>query len=245
LRALSPCRKARIMSTPTPSIENLFKQCLDKDASLTERLASFAETLREWYPSFAEAVDRLIRRLERSGAGQHAPSLGDAMPPFLLPDDTGRLVSLEELLGKGPLALTFNRGHWCPYCRINIDALSMARREIAETGGQVAAIIPDRQPFVMEFKRDAHSDLPILIDIDNAYAMSLGLAFWVGDEMKRAMLDANYDVANFQGNDAWLLPIPATFVVGRDGKITARFIDPDYRRRMTTEELLTALREGI
>ena len=75
--------------------------------------------------------------------------------------------------------------------------------------------------------------------------MSLGLTFWVGDEMKQMMLDADYDVANFQGNDLWLLAIWATFVVGRDGKVTARFIDPDYRKRMSLDELLVALHENI
>ena len=120
-----------------------------------------------------------------------------------------------------------------------------AHRDIAGAGGQIAAVIPDRQPFATEFKRDAHGDLPILIDIDNGYAMSLGLTFWVGDEMKQMMLDADYDVANFQGNDSWLLPIPATFVVGRDGKVTAKFIDPDYRKRMSLDELLVALHENI
>jgi peroxiredoxin len=228
-----------------PPLEDLFKQSRELDASLSERLESFAAALRKWYPSFSETVDRLVNRLQRSGAGRHAPSLGDTMPPFLLPDDTGRLVSLEELLRKGPLALTFNRGHWCPYCRINIDALSAAQHSIALAGGQVAAVIPDRQPFATEFKNRAHGDLPILIDIDNGYAMSLGLTFWIGDEMKRAMLAADYDVGNFQGNDAWLLPIPATFVVGRDGKIAARFVDPDFRRRMTIEGLLAALGEDI
>lgn len=41
-----------------------------------------------------------------------------------------------------------------------------------------------------------------------------------------------------------MLPIPATFVVGADGVVRARFVDPDYRRRMAVEELLDALRAG-
>jgi peroxiredoxin len=40
------------------------------------------------------------------------------------------------------------------------------------------------------------------------------------------------------------LPIPATFVVGTDGEVKARFVDPDYRRRMTVEDLLSALRNA-
>jgi len=229
------------MSTP-PSFEEILEQCRTMDGSLSERLSAFAETLRKHYPSFAEVVDRLETRLQKSGAGQHAPDVGDTMPPFLLPDERGRLVSLEDLLHKGPLALTINRGHWCPYCRINVEALSQAQRDIAQAGGQVAAIIPDRQPFASELKEDSRADFPVLIDMDNGYAMSLGLAFWVGDEMKREMIGADYDIAKFQGNESWLLPIPATFVIGRTGEITARFIDPDYRKRMTVEELLAALR---
>jgi peroxiredoxin len=49
---------------------------------------------------------------------------------------------------------------------------------------------------------------------------------------------------NYQGNDSWMLPIPATFVVGKDGRIKARFVDPDYRKRMTVEELLEALKQA-
>ena len=46
----------------------------------------------------------------------------------------------------------------------------------------------------------------------------------------------------FQGNDTWMLPIPATFVVGQDGRIKARFVDPDYRKRMAVEDLIAALK---
>ena len=38
------------------------------------------------------------------------------------------------------------------------------------------------------------------------------------------------------------LPIPATFVVGQDGHIKARFVDPDYRNRMAIEDLIAALK---
>jgi hypothetical protein len=39
-----------------------------------------------------------------------------------------------------------------------------------------------------------------------------------------------------------MLPIPATFVVNRDGLVVARYIDPDYRRRMELEQIVDALR---
>jgi peroxiredoxin len=53
------------------------------------------------------------------------------------------------------------------------------------------------------------------------------------------------NIASFQGNESWILPIPATFVVGRDGLVQARFVDPDYRKRMAIEDLIAALRKEM
>jgi peroxiredoxin len=77
--------------------------------------------------------------------------------------------------------------------------------------------------------------------MDNGYAMSLNLAIWVGAEMEEFMTKIGRVLPQYQGNDSWLLPIPATFVVGTDGRIKSRFVDPDYRKRMTIEELIGAL----
>jgi len=234
------------MSTGEASLQETFERCRQMDASLAERLAIMADAVRKWWPMGTEAVDRLVRRLQQSGVGQKAPKVGDMMPSFLLADETGSLVSLEELLRKGPVAFTFHRGHWCPYCRININALAHAHGEIALEGGQIVAIIPEREQFALELKSDAQADFPVLVDMDNAYAMSLGVAFWMGDELKKIMLkNPDWDISSFQGNDSWVLPVPATFVVDRDGIITARFLDPDFRRRMSIEELLAALRKQI
>ena len=102
--------------------------------------------------------------------------------------------------------------------------------------------MPDRQEFAAEFKSEAGASFPVLTDLDNAYAMSLNLAVWMGAELKQMIASAGFDVPAYQGNNSWIVPIPATFVVGTDQVITARFVDPDYRRRMGLEELLVALR---
>ena len=145
-------------------------------------------------------------------------------------------------MAKGPLAITFHRGHWCPYCRINTKALAEAQDEIAAGGGQIAAIMPDQEHFTAGLKAELAAPFPILTDFDNGYALSLNLAFWVGRKVQQLMTGAGWDVSKSQGSDTWLLPIPATFVVGTDGKIAARFLDPDYRKRVAVEDLLAALK---
>lgn len=223
-------------------LEKAFQQARQMDVSLGEQLAHIADAVRSLSPLFAGAVDRLVARLEKAGAGGNAPVPGDLMPDFSLPDETGSVVTLHGLLDRGPLAIAFHRGHWCPYCRINTAALAGAHALAAADGAQLVAITPDRANFTARLKEEAVAAFPILTDVDNGYAMSLNLAIWVGEEMRELIAEAGWDLTDYQGNDTWMLPIPATFVVGADGVIKARYIDPDYRRRMAIDDMLGALR---
>ena len=225
-------------------LDEAFEHCRGMDASLNERLNAFADAVRKIDASFAEAVDRLVARLQEKGAGSGAPEPGDPMPGFMLPDDQGHLVSLEQLLERGPVALAFHRGHWCPYCRLNTNALVEVQEKARADGGQIAAILPERRQFATALRSEANVPFPILLDMDNGYAMSLNLAIWVGEEMKQMIAAAGWDIPAYQGNETWMLPIPATFVVGTDGRVAARFVDPDYRRRMAVEDMLDALKSA-
>lgn len=226
-------------------LERSTRRCRDADAPLAERLKLFADDVRSLSPDFAEVVERMIGRLQSSGAGLAAPAAGEPMPSFLLPNQDGELVSLEQLLAQGPLVIAFHRGHWCPYCRINADALAKLHPAVATLGAQIVAITPEVEHFTSELKSDAKAPFPILTDLDNGYALALNLAVWIDDEKRAAMMQAGCDISAFQANDCWTLPIPATFVVGADGVIKERFVDPDYRKRMPMENIIAALgRDG-
>ena len=86
--------------------------------------------------------------------------------------------------------------------------------------------------------------MQILTDIDNGYALSLGLVAWLGDELKVLMQRRGYHLDTYHGNDSWFVPVPATFVVGSDGRVVARFIDADFRRRMEISDILEALKHA-
>ena len=106
---------------------------------------------------------------------------------FVLPDESGRLVTLDGMLREGPAAITFHRGHWCPWCRISLNALAQVHDTIAglaRPGGRHrsgAATVCGR------VKDQAKSPFPVLTDMDNGYALSLNLAIWIGPDLERLL----------------------------------------------------------
>jgi peroxiredoxin len=219
-----------------------FQRCREMDGTLNEQLQAYAAAGREIFPAYGEAVDRLVARVNQNGGGESAPRPGEPMPPFVLPDESGRLVTLPSLLEKGPVVVIFFRGHWCPYCRLNVRAIIKAYDRIKALGANVVAIMPETQEYAGKFKTEADAPFPVLTDLDNGYALTLNLAIWLGAEIEGLL---HYlDMPGFHGNDGWVLPIPATFVVGRDGLVKARFVDPDFRRRMAIDDLISALKSA-
>jgi peroxiredoxin len=224
-----------------PDLE-LLLQYRDAEGALSERLAAFSDAHRARHPAYSRAVDVLVARLEVADGWKHAPQVGASMPSAVLPDAAGRLIDLQTVYADGPVAIMFHRGHWCPYCRLNISAVAGRSADIAAAGGRVVVVTPERQRYVAKLSAEASGRLLMLTDIDNGYAMSLNLAVWLGPDIVRIFERSSIDLPKYHGNDAWMVPIPATFVVGRDGKVVSRFIDPDFRKRMELDDLLAAFR---
>jgi peroxiredoxin len=225
-------------------LEDITNDSREMDAPLGMRLKAVADEVRRLSPEFADVVDHMVARLERAGVGQNAPAVGEPMPVFILPDEQGRLVCLDDLIKQGPVVVAFHRGHWCPYCRLNSDGLASIAEEVFELGGSIVAISPETHRFGVELKAYAKAPFPVLADVDGGYALQLNLLFWVGDEKREAMKAGGFDIAQHQGNETWMLPIPATFVIGSDGLVKARWVDPDYRRRADLDEILEAVRRS-
>ncbi len=108
----------------------------------------------------------------------------------------------------------------------------------------MVSIVPKLRPQAQALQQKYGLPFSVLTDLDLVYASSLGLVFWAGDTIRQAYETLGIDLSQFQGSDGWLLPLPATLVVGRDGRVKARFVDPDFRNRMTTEDILTVVSEA-
>ena len=224
------------------TLPELLAELCASDLPLGERLSAYAKRLREIGSPMGVEYETLVERLRAGLAGGGAPAVGEAVPSFLLPDVDGHLTTLDEVLADGPAVISFNRGHWCSFCRIELTTLAAAQPRIAELGSRIVSIMPDREAFIRRLPARILERVRILLDMDNSYAMSLGLAIWVGEALTALMRERRLCLDEFQGNATWMLPLPATFVVARDGIVHARFVDPDFRSRMEIDDIGAALR---
>ena len=209
--------------------------------SLSSRLSAYRDRSRELRPDIAKAYDDLVKRLAALDAGAVGPATDSMMPSFNLPDENGSLVSLEALRQNGPVVVSFNRGHWCPYCKLDLRALAANYERIRALGASIVSIMPERTQFTANYVKELELPFPVLSDIDLGYAMSLGLIFWVGDEVERLYKSVGIDLDRYQGRDGFFLPMAAKFIVGRDGRVKARQVNLEFRERMEPEAIIAAL----
>jgi peroxiredoxin len=214
-----------------------------RNSTLGARLAAYRDSTLRLRPDIAKAYDDLVARLDLVDSGAIGPQVGEPMPAFNLPDESGQLVSLASLLRTGPAVISLNRGHWCPYCKLELRSLAGIHHEIRRLGAHLVSIMPDTATFTDDYARKNQLPFPILSDMDLGYALSLGLIFWVGEEIQRLYEGVGIELERYQGNSGYFLPMGAKFVVGQDGLVNARQVNIEFRERMEPAAVLAVLRD--
>ena len=80
--------------------------------SLARRLQAINDSLTRQAPEAAAAIHGFIADLRASGLADRALKVGDGAPGFALEATDGSTVSLDSLIARGPVILTFYRGRW-------------------------------------------------------------------------------------------------------------------------------------
>jgi peroxiredoxin len=188
-----------------------------------------------------EAMTRATAELIASGQAQRAKKAGDIAPEFVLNDPDGKPVALRELLAKGPLVVSFYRGVWCPYCNFELQALQAALPEITARGASLVAISPQIAANSRKSQRDNKLSFPILSDTASEVADAFGIRFALPDYLVEVYKSFGNNLPVINDDPAWALPMPARYVIGRDGVIAYAEINPDYTQRPDPSELLPVL----
>jgi peroxiredoxin len=198
---------------------------------------------RKGNPGFMKGVDETIAQAEAFQEGANALNLDQNAPRFELPNQHGEQVLLDELLAKGPVVITFYRGSWCPYCNLQLKALQSRLPEIHALGAQLVAISPQAPDGSMSENDIRNMDFVVLSDQNADVAASYGVAWQVPAFLLDHMLeDRGLDLESLNNGNGSILPIPATFVLDSEGKVTWRYVDVDYRTRSEPQDIINALK---
>ena len=211
---------------------------MNKPLSLTEVLSSLRD---KQSPRWRSLYDALVQHLVEEGAAADALKTGDKLPDFMLASAEGHFVRLADLLAKGPLVLSFYRGRWCPYCSAELDALNAVAAKIRDSGATLVAVTAEAGGEAIRTKFERKFDFEVLCDLDNGLALECGLVFKVTPEVQNAYLETNLDLPKLYGNTSWFLPIPATYVVDREGTIREAYVNPDFRYRLDPAAIMAAI----
>ncbi|KPZ57655.1 putative peroxiredoxin bcp [Pseudoalteromonas sp. P1-13-1a] len=198
---------------------------------------------RKGNPDFMKGVDETIAQAKAFQEGANALNLDQKAPRFELPNQHGEQVLLDELLAKGPVVITFYRGSWCPYCNLQLKALQSRLPEIHALGAQLVAISPQAPDGAMSENDIRNMDFVVLSDQNADVAASYGVAWQVPEFLLEHMrVDRGLDLESLNNGNGSILPIPATFVLNSEGKVTWRYVDVDYRTRSEPEDIINALK---
>jgi len=208
---------------------------------LNTQLSAYSKQSRGRRPDISAAYDELVARLDALDRGEIGPQIGEPMPDFMLPDEKGRLVSLRGLRQSGPVVVSFNRGHWCPYCRLELRSLAAHHDRMRALGASVVSIMPDGAQFTADYAASNDLPFPVLSDMDLGYSLSLGLIFWVGPEVERLYREVGIALEQYHRNDSHFLPMAAKFIVDRNGRIKARRVNVEFRERMEPDEVVAVI----
>jgi len=206
---------------------------------LHEILAERKALIAKYVPPETQLIHaRVVAELSESGIGHHASSIGQRAPRFELKDHTGQALSSAELLRRGHLVVCFFRGRWCPFCVGQLEAMNLIAPRIHEAGASLVAVSPQtvQQSFLMA---DQHRlRFPLLSDSGNQVARKFGLVYHVPDYQQSVYRRAFINLPFANGDESWELPVPATYIIGRDGTILYAAIHPDYTERPEPMEIL-------
>jgi peroxiredoxin len=209
---------------------------------LREIFAERKKLIAQYVPPATQAIhERVVSDLNASGMLAGVLPVGAKIPEFTLQDHNKKPVTSSALLAKGRLVVCFIRGRWCPFCVGQLEAMNFIVPQIREAGAELIAVSPQivSQAF---FMADQHRlRFPLLSDPQNEVARKFGLVYRVPEEQQALYRRTFVNLPHANGDDSWELPIPATFIVDRDGAVTYAYANPDYTERPEPLDILARL----
>lgn len=192
-------------------------------------------------PEAQQTVAKGFEHIMNSNAGEKALNEDDTATDFNLPNARGETIQLSSLLGQGPVVLNFYRGGWCPFCNLEFKSLHEILPQIKKLGATLIGISPELPDNSLDTIEKHNLQFEVLSDVGNKVSEQYGLIMKVPEVIRPLYREWGLDLPKFNGEDTWELPIPATYVINRNGKIVSAYINKNYTERMEPANIIKAL----
>ncbi len=171
--------------------------------------------------------------------------VGQPAPTGVLRTPDGKPVEVASLYAAKPSILIFYRGGWCPYCNTHLAQMAQIEPELVKLGYQVLAISPDKPESLKSTIDKGGLTYQLLSDSDVSLISAFGLAFRVDDATAEKYRGFGIDLAAASGRDHHVLPVPAVYIVDAQGVIRFAHSEPDYKKRLSADELIAAAQTAL
>ncbi|WP_083249303.1 peroxiredoxin-like family protein [Bacillus solimangrovi] len=210
--------------------------------TLNNDLQKITDKWKETTPIEAwNILENSIKEIQSLGIA-NGPSIGNKVKDFTLKNAEGEIVNLYEELSKGPVILTFYRGSWCPYCNRQLRAYEEIINEIKQIGASLIAISPQTPDNSLTIQEKHNLSYHVLSDTKGLTAAKYNILFDVPNDVKDVYENIGLDLADYNGPNNWMLPVPSTFMIDETGTIRFSYVNPNYMERLEPDELLEALK---
>jgi len=218
-------------------------------ASLQSRLDEFKKSFESGAPPYnapreaIETMHRATAELKASGIENATLKVGDRAPEFSLFNQDHVKVNSADLLRQGPIVASFFRGHWCPYCMMEMEALREIDSEVRALGAQIVAPSPELERYTRNVHKKLNLPFDILTDLHLETAEQFRLVYMLPYYLSDLYKSLGNSLDRFHGEPGYRLPMPARYVIDdKEGIIRAADVNADYTIRPEPSETLKVLR---
>lgn len=168
--------------------------------------------------------------------------VGTNAPVFKQKDQNGYEIFLPDMYKDGAVVVLFYRGQWCPVCDKHLSNLQDSIALIKDTGAEVVIITPETFENVKKTLDNTGIDAHIISDNSGLLMDAFKVSFFVNNSyQEKIRTKLATDIATNNGNKVAKLPVPATYIINKNGRITWRHFNIDYHDRATAFDMLQAL----
>lgn len=182
------------------------------------------------------------QRVVRSAEAIHPILIGSKVPELTLRTIDGELFNLNEAIRNKPTVLIFYRGGWCPYCNLQLGQIQEIEADIIKYGYQIIAISPDKPEKLIESIDKHKMNYLLLSDSNMSVAKAFGIAFNLDESIIKKYEEYGIDLVDASGEKHYSLPVPSVFVIGTDGIVKFKYVNPNYKVRLDPNVLLSVVK---